>query len=468
MWSSHILVQLSLTALGVCTHINSRVVARNVTTTNSSDPQMFQLSTNPDFHFEILRDLSAAPGGGADIGEVLIAAAQIQPGDFESYSTAFNSLADRVYARAQGIDMGRFLASARDAYFAASTYFRSADFYLHGNQSDPRIYTLWAQQTEAFNEAISTLPVPGVRKTLPGDGFEIPTIFYGVEGRDGKSIRRPTIILGNGYDGSQEEMYHMIGKGALERGYNVISYEGPGQPTVRRDQNLGFIPEWEKVVTPVVDYLYTLPEVDTSAIALVGFSFGGYLAARASAFEHRLAATICLDGMHSFSELILGGFPPNLAALVRSGAEQQVNTALASILADPTTATGTRWFFDQGLWAFKTATPFDLLSLTFQYDLANITGQIPGPIFLADAQDDMFGKGQGLYLANQLGSKATYHQFLAVDGAGEHCALGANNIQNQVVFDWVQGIFDTTSSNESKSDSNASASSDWRQVWTWI
>jgi hypothetical protein len=63
-----------------------------------------------------------------------------------------------------------------------------------------------------------------------------------------------------------------MGKAVLERGYNIITYEGPGQPTTRREQNLAFIVEWEKVVTPVVDYLITVSGVDPSAIALVGFS----------------------------------------------------------------------------------------------------------------------------------------------------------------------------------------------------
>ena len=51
-------------------------------------------------------------------------------------------------------------------------------------------------------------------------------------------------------------------------------------------------PDWEKVVTPVVDYLLTRRDVDSARIALYGGSFGGYLAPRAAAFEHRLAACI--------------------------------------------------------------------------------------------------------------------------------------------------------------------------------
>lgn len=406
---------------------------------------MLQLSNDTDFNFQILRAFSLAPGGGSDIGEVLLAANGLVPGNFENFFSKFDSLANKVNARAQAIDIERFPNSARDAWFAAASYFRGADFYLHGNWSDPRINSLWAQQTYAFNKAISTLPVPGVRKNVKADGFEVPTIFFGAENNSGHVRKRPTIIVGTGYDGSQEETYHMIGKAAVERGYNVITYEGPGQPTPRREQNISFIPQWEKVITPIVDHLLTMPEVNGSAIVLLGYSFGGYLTPRAAAFEHRLAATICIDGMYSFSDIILGNFPAAISALVKAGNAEEVNSLLAPILADPTTSTATRWFFEQGTWAFKASSPFDLLNQTFSYDLTtptNIVNQIQGPIFIADAQADMFGTGQGKILTGWLGEKATYHLFESVDGAGEHCALGAMNVQNAVVLDWLQDVLD--------------------------
>ena len=62
--------------------------------------------------------------------------------------------------------------------------------------------------------------------------------------------------------------------------------------------------------SPVVDYLNTLEEVDPSAIALAGLSFGGFLAPRASAFVHRLVATLALDGLYEFGPLFLKQFPP--------------------------------------------------------------------------------------------------------------------------------------------------------------
>jgi hypothetical protein len=48
-----------------------------------------------------------------------------------------------------------------------------------------------------------------------------------------------------------------------------------------------------------------------------------------------------------------------------------------------------------GLWAFETTSPFDWLSQPQVYTLEDLVDQIPGPVFIADAQDDMFFKGGG-------------------------------------------------------------------------
>jgi hypothetical protein len=41
--------------------------------------------------------------------------------------------------------------------------------------------------------------------------------------------RRPIIIVGSGYDGSQEVLYNQMGKAALDRGWNVITYKRPAR-----------------------------------------------------------------------------------------------------------------------------------------------------------------------------------------------------------------------------------------------
>lgn len=401
---------------------------------------MVQLSSDSDFHFEILRDVSAACYGAGDVGEILTAANNLIPGNFESFYSAFNTLANTVYTAAQKIDASKFPISARDAFFRASTYFRSADFYLHGNQSDPRIDSLWAQQTAAFDAGLALLPIPGKRVNITTpNGFYVPAVWY----KGGaKEVSRPTVIIGGGYDGGQEELLPQMGLNALERGWNVLTYEGPGQASVVRYQHLGFIFEWEKVVTPIVDYLHTIQEVDKSAIALVGLSFGGLLAPRASALEPRLVATLALDGLYEFGPLFLQSFPAPLVTIYNSGNATTFDNAVNTFKAGPQASTQFRWFVDQGTWAFETTSPFDWMTQLQQYTLNTTVDKIPGPIFVADSATDNFFTGQGAVLASKLGNRSTYYEFNVASAVG-HAGVGGYRMQNQVAFDWLQGILDS-------------------------
>ncbi|KAH7017126.1 Alpha/Beta hydrolase protein [Ilyonectria destructans] len=398
---------------------------------------MIPLSPDHSIHYEILRNIAAARYHGADIAEVLEAASQVDHTNLETFHDAFAALARRVDTQAQAIDSVRHPVSARDAFFRAATYYRTADFYLHGNPSDPRINELWELQQVAFDKALALMDIPGKRTTLQGDGFDIPAIFYAA---DKSSTPKPTIVVCSGYDGSQEELLHNFGFAALERGYNVITYEGPGQPLVRRKQNLGFITEWEKVVTPVVDYLITRPDVDASKIGAIGASMGGWLVARAAAFEHRIAAAIAVDGVYDVHEAYSKAMSPPMLAALEAADGDQVDKMVREQLAGDGVPVSVRWGIEQGLWSFNVNSATEWMNLVKPMTLKGIEDQIQCPVWVGEAQNDQFFLGQPEKVRDALGDKATYVTLTSADAAGNHCHVGAQVLLNQLVFDWFEDI----------------------------
>lgn len=402
---------------------------------------MYPLSNDTEFSFQLLAFITQAEYHGASVGEVLTAATTVEYGNFESFYSSFYGMANRIKAIADTIDAKRFPVSAREAYFRIATYFRAADFFLHGNISDPRLYSLWDSQTAAFDKAISLLPVPGERINIQGNGFQIPAIFFSPPNSN-PNESRPTILVGSGYDAAQEDTLHAVGFPILARGWNYVSYEGPGQPTTRRNQNLGFTPDWHEVVTPIVDYFSTRADVDMASLGLMGLSFGASLAPRVAAYEHRFAAVFAIDGMYSIQAAFEEDFPPALISLFKSGNATAFDTEMNGIRLDPTYSSHFRWVVDQGLWAFETTSPFDWFTQLGAYSLDGLFDKITCPVFVGDGQDDTSIPGQAPVVAKALGDLATLYQFNNSLGAGQHCQLGAEPYLAQVSLDWFQDVLD--------------------------
>ncbi|MEO7033122.1 MAG: alpha/beta fold hydrolase [Gemmatimonadaceae bacterium] len=396
---------------------------------------MTRLHPDQTFHFEILRALGVARYGGSDAAEVLAIIDKLEAGNFESWYRAWVTLAERVEASISATSQP---VSVRDAMFRAATYYRAADFFLHGDPDDPRIDALWAKQRACFDRAISLLPIPGERVTLRADGFSIPCIFYRASL---EAAPRPTVIICSGFDGSQEELMHTCGFAALERGYNVLTYEGPGQPTVRREQNVGFIYDWERALKPVVDYAVTRPEVDAKQLASIGISMGGYLAARAAAFEPRLAATILIDGVAEMFSNFSFGMPREMVAMLDSEASRDKFDALVAKMTAPTDMK-LRWARDQASWSFNSKSAWQLMNVARKMTVADLGGKIRHPVLVCDAARDHFFGDQPARVMEILGATATHYVFADDElGASEHCHVGASIEMNHRVFDWLAGVF---------------------------
>jgi pimeloyl-ACP methyl ester carboxylesterase len=348
---------------------------------------------DPTFSLQLLRTIGQTYYKGADIGECLSTAYRIKEGDFESWYTEWFKTAKRVHKYADECLAANHKASAREAYLRASNYYRVAEFLLI-NPEDPRIQTTWGSSKECFSNAGKLFLPPIESIEIPYEGTTLPGYFYCVKDRNNNTthIPRPTLIAHGGFDSTLEELYASAAAPALERGYNCLTFEGPGQGGVIRKQKIPFRYDWEKVVTPVLDYALTRDqEIDLNQIALMGISMGGYLAARAAAFEDRISACILYNGVYDGYDAFASGFPQSLRLAVENGKVDIVNTVLG-ILSD--LDANMRFNLKHGMLTTGTNSPFELIQGSKKYSVKGIAQKIKCPTLVLEAENDDSFPGQ--------------------------------------------------------------------------
>ena len=392
---------------------------------------------DPVFDGQLLRALSHVYYGGADVGECISTAARIREGDATSWHDEWSATAHRLSSSAEkSFQQGRS-QSAREAWLRASNYFRTAYIFLMGPPLDPRATRAFDLQTETFRKAAALFSPPVEQIEIPYDGTTLPGYFYRANA-DSRPSR--TIILTGGYDSTAEELYFFNAAAAIRRGYNCIAFDGPGQGAALIKQSLYFRPDWENVVRPVVDYLVARTDVDSDRIALMGLSFGGYLAPRGASGEPRLAALIADPGQYSLFEAARNRVP----GFLRSGLTGQSPFAAAilrrifdSMLRHPTRG----WALRRGLLVHNVSTPFDYFKMTRDYSLEGLAGKITCPSLICMAEnDDIVAYAKVLF--DVLTCEKQFMTFTNAEGAGEHCEDGNRSLFHQRAFDWLDDVLE--------------------------
>ncbi|MFB8282163.1 alpha/beta hydrolase family protein [Nocardia colli] len=392
---------------------------------------------NESFDFEALRAAGFASYGGADLGEVLATASRIADGDEDAWRREWQATAERVHAiGTDALAKGRTI-SAREALLRASNYYRTAEFYLRDNPTaDPVARELSRRSRETFAQAAELLGTPVREVAIPFQDTTLPGYLFLA---DDSGEPRPTVIFNSGFDSTLEEAWFALGAAAVERGYHVLAFDGPGQGAVIRDQGLPFRHDWEAVITPVVDFALSLPEVDPERIAVYGYSLGGYLVARAAAFEHRIAALVLNDGLFDYHTANTRAMPEFLAEWVESGRDAEALPVTGLIMAFDTTV---RWALRNGTWTFGATSPADYIRKTKPYTLDGIADRIDCPTLVFDAENDLFFKGEAQRVYAALTCPKELIVGTEAEGAGAHCHMGAMLLTHQRVFDWLDGIFE--------------------------
>ncbi len=409
----------------------------------------FALFSQDNLNFQTLFALGSA-GQIADTGEVVSVVAQSNatPGGptYQAVYDSFVAMGNRLETAAVQAENAGHQVTARAKFLRAAKYYAQALYWVPGTATPDAEAATYRVMNNAFTAGIrlfrpepERLEIPYEHRTLPG-WFLRPTT-------DG--TRRPTIIMNNGSDGQNVDMLAQGGFAALERGYNVVIFEGPGQGSQLFLENIPFRPDWEKVITPIVDVLDQRSDVNQGQIALRGISFGALLTPRAAAYEHRIAALVADPGSVSDWD----NYPSVVQNTANAGTPEQVNAAWANVILAGATSEET-FNLKKTLEIYSVAAhdaakqgivPLDWASLSNiiqQYNLNEVVDKIRCPTLVTQYEGDTFftTEGQTLYDALPVKKKA-FREFTSVDGAQYHCGPMAPQLVNETCWDWLDEVF---------------------------
>jgi hypothetical protein len=392
-----------------------------------------RLFKDDDFEFMTEIALGGAAFGAAEAGEVLATAARIKSGDYSSWVGEWEATAERVRKAADQSEAGGHAVSARGAYLRASSYYFNAAFFATGTGDDQRLPQLWRAHRDCFERAAALFDPPWERVSIPYEGGALEGWFFPAGGD--ASGRRPLAILNTGSDGTVTDMWVQGGAAATARGYHALTFDGPGQGQALFEQGLHFRPDWEAVVTPVVDYALSRADVDADRVALLGVSQAGYWVPRAVAFEQRIAAAVADPGVVDVSEAMTGQLPGSMKKLLDQGNQKKFDS---EIRLGERFSKSLRWTMKFRSLPYGVDSPYELFKRAGDYRLDADTGaRISCPLLITDPENEQFWPGQSQRLAEMVGDNATLMPFTAEEGADGHCEPKAPALRAERVFDWL-------------------------------
>ncbi len=380
---------------------------------------------DPSYDGQLARSMSAAYAGAADLGEVLAAARAVGGLSGDNWYEAWNATADRARATADSAVVAGEWVTARAAYLRAGEYYRQACYFIRSDPSDARMLQAWSDHVAAYTAAFARLdagPELVERVDVPYDGTTLKAWFFAPD-----DDRRPraTLLTPAGYDSTAEAGWVDV-PDALARGYNVVSFEGPGQGEALYVKKLYFRPDFEHVLGQVVDWFSRRSDVDASRIGLVGRSFGGYLAPRGATAEHRIAALVCDPAQPDMGAKVPA---PGRASAV---AERVVNGQMRF-------SKDRSEFFRARMSAHGISDVGQYFEVLRTFTMIDKAAEITCPTLIVESDNDFAG-GAGQILYDRLRCPKRIIRLTAAEGADGHCAGLGQQVWAAAVYSWLDGV----------------------------
>jgi len=363
-----------------------------------------------------------APYGAVALGEIDQVCEQLRQRQHEpdAWHEEWCAMGRRLEKQAEQAAAERHEMTAGNYYLRAGMYYFTGERFVYpgGQKRD-----IGRKAIELQTKGI-LLRYPNVEKVeVPFESRNpaapsadtLPALFMKAPGVSG---RAPTVVVFNGMDNCKEMSVLFAGLEFAKRGWHTLAIDGPGQGESLRLRDLYARHDYEVPGTAAYEYVAARPDVDRKKVVVMGYSFGGYYAARIAAFEKRYAAGVAMSALHW-----------DLAAWQAEIKRKQE--------ADPKgTAQSTfhfRWVMgciDDGNAAIEKAKKFSL---------AGVAEQITGPFLIVHGQDDKVvpvASAHKVYEA--IGSPRKHLKILSAEEGGS-CHAQADNRQVGIdyIADWI-------------------------------
>lgn len=419
---------------------------------------MFRFFKGDFFNFETLRLLSFAPYEGGEIAEILVAIKEIKDNDPESWFAAWMKAGDKAEGIANEAELAGNRIAARRAYFRASNYQRAAQFMLNGPSGDSRILRVSEQSISNFRCAAQLMDGKVLFLEMHYEnGINFPAYLYLPHPSKRLPGKIPLVLNTVGGDATQEEIFYIFAAAGVEQGYAVMTFEGPGQGLILRRDKIPMRPDWEVVISKVLDWIHAYVgehpelELDLDRLALAGSSVGGYLALR-GASDPRVKACVSIDPFFSMWDLLKGRMPDFLINTFEAGgfAADYAWDYLVKVLGWANFQT--KWEFTHLKWIFGVDNAADVFRTMMKYTLVSADGtlfldKVKCPVMVTGAAASIYAKPEisTCRIFNNLVNipEGQKMQWIATDAGegGLQSKVGSFGILTQKTYAWLDKMF---------------------------